>query len=98
MRLDRLGRRLKKAQTHLQKEAEFYISEDLLQDSSWSRKIRDDTVKVVGLSQRPNGQNKIYLIPDDPDVGCYVKLTYGKEDSPREEGRLRQSEGGAWTA
>ena len=58
IRVDSLSRRLKKGLTHLQKEAALYILEELLQDSRWSRNVRDESVKVVKLSQRQNGKIK----------------------------------------
>ena len=57
-RVGKLSRRLKSALNHLQHRAELNILKDLLQDSSWSRNMKDYLVKVFELIQRQNGQKK----------------------------------------
>ena len=81
-RVDEFRRRLKSALNHLQKETESHILEDLLQESSWSRNIRDDRVKVVELSHRLNVQTRFQSFPGDHKGDCKMELAYGKEDSP----------------
>ena len=65
----------------MQKEAESKVLEDVLRDCSWSRKVRDDTVKVVELSQMKNGQTSFQLVPGEYDGDCEVRLACDKENS-----------------
>ena len=59
-RVAALSRRIKKVFVQLQKESELEISEGLLKDQSWNNSFKDE--KVVELSQRQNGQDRIRLI------------------------------------
>ena len=54
-RVEALGQRLKKAFVQLREETELDMPKRVPKDSSWSKRITDDIVKVVELSQRQNG-------------------------------------------
>ena len=47
---------------------------------SWSQSIREDFVKVVELSHRQNGRNRLFLITGGPHGDCNFRLVYREQE------------------
>ena len=62
-RVGKLSRRLKSALNHLQHRAELNILEDLLQNFSWSRNMKDYLVKVFELVPEAEWTKKTSVEP-----------------------------------